>query len=669
MISKIRTLIIFFILVMLLSEAGCGLNLLLGGIGQDEPCVEPCSSAANYKYKDMAASLDADYFPMYYDDDELDNIVDVKQAATGKATDQNGLNNDAVHGKTYNTILAYSGGTATALTVLANYKKYGVTCDTLILVSPMSAGISDELLAKIRKNIEEDCHGSYSCLNLLDDLKPAADQTSKSYASQVRAMLKSDPAVVNNIIVITSPQDELMPYVSNIFQVRDFEKYAKEKAHWYSSDSDINPNIAIITHEEPLTQYEDDGVEAHKQLFFKYAKTHLSITDDGAIKFNPEDNPIKEPNRGTAPTVQAFDVTPLDLNVGGSFEIDYTVSDSSGSGLKQVELWRKDEQSDWQEIKRNELSGENGPTSGSFTDSPSASGKYRYGLHVVDNAGNWNDEKNSNTNGQPNHFEPVEVEVIEVEKNGATIDEVANVVLFPDPNLEAAIREAINKPEGAIYASDLEELKGLDASDREIRDITGLEYCTNLQMLGLFGNQISDISSLSGLTNLQYLILESNPITDISPLAGLTNLQELYLSQLTGISPPEKYLQYQIPDENKISDVSPLAGLTNLQNLKLGANLITDISPLAGLTNLQELYLAENQISDVSPLAGLTNLQKLSLFSNQITDISPLAGLTNLQVLDLAENQISDFSPLAGLTNLQLSGVEYQISDVRHYQD
>jgi hypothetical protein len=32
-------------------------------------------------------------------------------------------------------------------------------------------------------------------------------------------------------------------------------------------------------------------------------------------------------------------------------------------------------------------------------------------VHVVDNAGNWNDERNSNTNGQPSGFEPIYIEV------------------------------------------------------------------------------------------------------------------------------------------------------------------------------------------------------------------------------------------------------------------
>ncbi len=124
---------------------------------------------------------------------------------------------------------------------------------------------------------------------------------------------------------------------------------------------------------------------------------------------------IVKPSSGdnAPPITQAFQVSPLSLTSGEPFTIDYTVSDNSGSGLKQVELWRKDEQSDWQEIDRNTLAGENGPTSDSFTDSPSAPGKYWYGIHVVDNAGNWNDEKNTNTNYQPSEFEPVEVVVKE----------------------------------------------------------------------------------------------------------------------------------------------------------------------------------------------------------------------------------------------------------------
>src|SRR5690606_5119334 len=82
------------------------------------------------------------------------------------------------------------------------------------------------------------------------------------------------------------------------------------------------------------------------------------------------------------------------------------------------------------------------------------------------------------------------------------------VVEFPDLNLEAAIRNALNKPAGNIYEADLLELDYyLDASSYNIQNLSGLEYCVNLQELYLSHNQISDITALAGLTNLQYLSL------------------------------------------------------------------------------------------------------------------------------------------------------------------
>jgi len=135
----------------------------------------------------------------------------------------------------------------------------------------------------------------------------------------------------------------------------------------------------------------------------RYADMIISVIDGSGLSWLDNSHP----------TVQSLQVTPQSLTFGESFTIDYTVLNNDGSGLTQVELWRKNETSDWQEVvpKRNTLSGETGPISCSFTDSPPAPGTYWYGMHVVDNAGNWNDEKNSNTNYQPVSFEPVEVEV------------------------------------------------------------------------------------------------------------------------------------------------------------------------------------------------------------------------------------------------------------------
>jgi len=253
------------------------------------------------------------------------------------------------------------------------------------------------------------------------------------------------------------------------------------------------------------------------------------------------------------------------------------------------------------------------------------------------------------------------------------------IVTFPDANLEAAIREALSKPVGDIHASELATLTSLNAEDKGIINLSGLEYCTNLTSLYLGSNQISDLTPLAGLTSLTYLWLYNNQISNLTPLAGLTRLTDLLLqnNQISNLTPLSGLTSLttlwlhnnQISDitplagltslnslllfENQISNITPLTGLTSLTNLQLSHNQISDITPLAGLTRLTDLLLDNNQISNLTPLSGLTSLTTLGLHNNQISDITPLTGLTNLSVLILYTNQISDITPLTGLTSLQ----------------
>lgn len=135
------------------------------------------------------------------------------------------------------------------------------------------------------------------------------------------------------------------------------------------------------------------------------------------------------------PIVLGFEVSPSSLTFGESFNINYNVSSNCSEGLRRVELWRKNETSNWKEIKRNIFSGEIGPISGSFADSLSVPGKYWYGVHVVDNAGNWNDQRNSNTNNKPGVYGPIEVEVKKNQLVTLTLyvhDGDANGPIIPD---------------------------------------------------------------------------------------------------------------------------------------------------------------------------------------------------------------------------------------------
>ena len=179
------------------------------------------------------------------------------------------------------------------------------------------------------------------------------------------------------------------------------------------------------------------------------------------------------------------------------------------------------------------------------------------------------------------------------------------VVSMPDANLATLVREILGlAPGDAVTQLDMLRLRHLEASVRQITDLTGLEHAVNLTSLSLGGNQIRDITPLAGSTILEVLDLNGNSISNLSPLAGMTNLTFLAL------------------DGNAVADLSPLAGLTVLDYLELSNNSISDLSPLAGLTDLEYLNLNGNAVADLSPLASLTHLGRLELSGNPLSDRS-----------------------------------------------
>ena len=101
-------------------------------------------------------------------------------------------------------------------------------------------------------------------------------------------------------------------------------------------------------------------------------------------------------------------------------------------------------------------------------------------------------------------------------------------VVFLDGNLEAAMRYALGKPVGeAITATELAGLTELDAAQRGISNLSGIEYCTELTNLYISYNQISDISPLvdnSGLGEGDQLDLGINAL-DLSE--GSKDLEDI----------------------------------------------------------------------------------------------------------------------------------------------
>ena len=226
----------------------------------------------------------------------------------------------------------------------------------------------------------------------------------------------------------------------------------------------------------------------------------------------------------------------------------------------------------------------------------------------------------------------------------------AQPVDIPDANLRATISEALN---GApITQASMRRLTALDARDRQIVRLTGLEYATNLKELSLVYNNISDLTPLTGL-RLTELWLWDNLVTDLSPLFNMTTLTHLDLgyNRISDISPLDKLtrLKWLELSGNQISNITPLSNLFQLTLLEAYSNQITDVTPLANLTRLEHLKIQYNAISDITPLSNLSQLTLLEAYSNQITDVTPLANLTRLEHLKIEDNAIVDHSPLDSL--------------------
>ncbi|PER49287.1 NEAT domain-containing protein [Bacillus thuringiensis] len=232
-------------------------------------------------------------------------------------------------------------------------------------------------------------------------------------------------------------------------------------------------------------------------------------------------------------------------------------------------------------------------------------------------------------------------------------DEIGNVIV--DKQLQRHInkynlnRENLDTP---ITKEDLLKVKSLivvEAKNKGIQDVSGLEYMTNLENLKLEEVKLKNIKFISELRQLKSLSITYGELEDIGPLAELEHIEFLTLRN------------------NKISDLSPLSQMKKIKMLDLNSNYIKDIKPLFTVKSLRTLTVANNQISNDN-LAGieqLKNVKNLSLSNNGLTNIEHITSMKKLVELDLAKNELENIEPLSRLSTVQsLNLEENYISDI-----
>ena len=210
-----------------------------------------------------------------------------------------------------------------------------------------------------------------------------------------------------------------------------------------------------------------------------------------------------------------------------------------------------------------------------------------------------------------------------------------------------------------IRVSDLEgiefltELKVLDLSGNNIKEIDGLANFSKLQLLKFgdlsydTGNQISDIKGLDFLPNLRILNLTNNFIKEIKGINNLNKLEYLYLvnnsiSEIKGISTLEK-LRYLNLEKNNISKIENLESLRNIEIIVLNQNNIEVLENIESLIKLKEIRLCKNPISVIKVTGNLNN-PTLRFHISERANISKIEGIDSFSVKFVGDEKPNEYT-------------------------
>lgn len=195
----------------------------------------------------------------------------------------------------------------------------------------------------------------------------------------------------------------------------------------------------------------------------------------------------------------------------------------------------------------------------------------------------------------------------------------------------------------------------LDISNRNIQDISGIEFAKSLRTLNISGNPITNFfgitdslkrlicvnNSLTDLSflpsSLQYLDCRNNPLVTINNLPDSLKYLDCRSTQLTNITFPGSLVVLNC-SSNSLSILPPLPN--SLTKLYCEANHLTSLSTLSN--SLAIIYCGGNHLTSLPSLPN--SLKELWCQSNQITNLPVLPGFLN--IIDCSNNKLANLPVL-----------------------
>lgn len=183
-----------------------------------------------------------------------------------------------------------------------------------------------------------------------------------------------------------------------------------------------------------------------------------------------------------------------------------------------------------------------------------------------------------------------------------------------------------------ITLRDAYRLIDLEADNRGVTSLEGVQYFVNLHFLNVPNNNIANVEKLAYLHNLEVLDLTNNKVENIDSIKNCVNLVFLRLSN------------------NKIKVIPDLSKHTRLAIIEAGNNSIESLSTISAAPNLERLSLENNDITSLLALKKNKTLVNLNLDYNKLTNLEGLAELGYINSIDLNGNKFSDVDILNSIS-------------------
>ena len=239
-----------------------------------------------------------------------------------------------------------------------------------------------------------------------------------------------------------------------------------------------------------------------------------------------------------------------------------------------------------------------------------------------------------------------------IDLSGATYQEA-----ITNPAFINAVGEQVNweLTGGIVYLTEankkeIKEVTSLNIEGKNLTDISGIEYFTNLTSLYCSHNQLTALP-VEKLTQLTDLRCNNNQLTEL-PVEKLTKLTNLYCSdnQLTALRVEKLTKLTELScSYNQLTEL-PVESLTNLTSLYCDNNQLTAL-PVGYLTQLTKLNCGTNLLAELD-IEKLTQLTELNCNNNQLTAL-PVGTLNNLNVLNCHDNRLTELD----IRNLNLNSL------------